>query len=333
MPDSVSLPFCVPCFAFTPSLAAPGLAMNGHPTAYNGYLNQCTFISCGRKFLTGFTSPQLNLPRANIHSFTYLEKYGIALRFGYPYYKTIIKQMLNEGFYVLFNGIDDYYIPGKCWYGIRHMSHDGVICGYDESDSTFSIAVYDINWLFNLIRVPQDCLMEGIGACLKNKQYGNLTAFKVRENTTVNLDEKLILHNLKEYVSQTVDKFPLDQQGMVEGIAVQDFLAMYMDKLKDGSIPAEKVDWRAIRPVWEHKKCMLDRIKAIEAKNNWEPELSTEYATLVEDSNLARMMLAMFHKNQKMTLLDKMKNIILSCKDKEEKLLNDLIKRMEDANI
>ena len=333
MPDSVSLPFCVPIFSFTPGFAAPGFAMNGHPTAYNAYLNQATSIGCTRKFLRGFTSPQVGIPRAKIVDFSCVERCAVPSRFGYPYYKDIIKLMMNQGFYVYFTGIDDFYIPGKCWYGIRHMAHDGIICGYDDNDKTYSIAAYDTNWLFGLIKIPQDSLIEGLNACINNQEYGWLTAIKMKENAVVSLDEKMILRNLKTYVDQTVDKYPFEQDGWIEGIATHDFLAMYMDKLKDGSIPAEKVDWRTLRPVWEHKKCMLDRIKAIEEKHGWNSELSIKYAPLVEDANRGRMMLAMFHRNQKFSLLDKMKNILLSLGEREAEILKELIKRMEDEMI
>lgn len=330
MPDFVSLPFCVPTFSTTPGFAAPEIAMQGHPTAYNSCLNQLTTPFCNRRFLFGFTSPQVGMRRSGIHCFDCLEKYSVSSRFGYPHYRDIIKRMLDEGFYIFFTGIDDFYIPEKCWYGIRHMSHDGIICGYDDRDDTYSIAAYDMNWLFRLIRIPQNSFIEGLYACIKNKQFGELTAFKMKENTVVNLDEKLILRYLKEYVEKTADKFPLNQPWDVEGIAVQDFLIMYLEKIEEGSIPSDKMDWRALRPIWEHKRCMLDRIKAIEKKRGWNDELSTQYAPLVEDANRVRMMYAMYHKTQKQSLLDKMKAGILVVRNKEEEILKEFIKRMEE---
>ena len=90
MPDSVSLPFCVPWFACTQGCAAPGIAMAAHPTAYNGYLNQCTTRSCNRRFLQGYTSPQVGIPRVGMSAFNFFEKYVVASRFGHQFYKTII---------------------------------------------------------------------------------------------------------------------------------------------------------------------------------------------------------------------------------------------------
>ena len=127
MNDSVMLPFCVPWFASTQCYAAPGLAMAGHPTAYNGYLNQCITLICSRRFLRGYSGPQLWIPKANIGNFDFLEKFTMASKYGHPYFKTIIRQMLDDGYYVYFNGVDDFYMPGKSWYGIRHMNHNGII--------------------------------------------------------------------------------------------------------------------------------------------------------------------------------------------------------------
>ena len=329
MAKSVSLPFCTPVLATVQGSAAIGLGINGHPTAYNGVLNQLASLTCIRRFLRGYTTPQTAIPGANIYNFSFFERHGVTSRFGVSFFEEEIKQMLDEGYYVYFTGVDDFYIPGKSWYGIRHMAHDGILCGYDDDDRTFSIASYDINWVFNLFLTPQECFIEGINACYSNKQYGAITAYKLKPNTTVNLDLNMILRNVKQYMDVTIDKVPLDQDGPVSGIAVHDLLAMYIDKLKDGSIPSDKMDWRAIRPVWEHKRCMLDRIKAVEGKKEWDSELSDRYAPLVDEANRVRGMYAMYHKNQKAVLLDRIKNGLLGLREKEFDILQAFIKRLE----
>lgn len=329
MAKAVSLPFCVPWFAFTQGHAAPGIAMVSHPTAYNSYLNQCITLNCSRRFLFGYSSPSISLSRGSIYDFSCLERHGVSTKFCYPYHPKIIKQMLDEEYYIYFSEVDDFYLPGKSWYGTRHMLHDGIICGYDDNEKTYSIAAYDINWVFNLIRVPQECFSEGFLAGLQESKLGAITAYKVKDEN-VNLDENLILYHLKNYIAKTVDTYSLKYPNAVEGIAVHDFLVMYLDKLIDGSIPSDKMDWRALRPVWEQKQCMLDRIKAIEEKRGWDSDLSSNYAPLVSDSNRARMMYAMYHKNKKEGLLEKVKNGIITVKERECEVLKDLIKRMEE---
>ena len=329
MNDKVALSFHVPMFATTQGQAAPGIAIENHPNAFNAVLNQCTTISCIRRFLRGFTTPQTGVPRLGIHAFPFLEKYIVSFRYAHQYSKEIIKQMLDEGFYVYFTQVDDFYLPGKSWYGTRHMEHDGIICGYDESDETYSIAAYDINWIFRLIRIPQKSFMEGLNACIENKQFGNITAYKMKD-VEVRLDEVLILKNLKDHLNTTIDKVSLESDGWVSGIAVHDLLAMYIDKLKDESIPHEKMDWRALRPVWEHKKCMLERLRRIEEKHEWEPVYSKKYEPLVELANRVRMMYAIYHKTSKKAILDSIHHGLLELGKREFEILSEFTVKMEE---
>ena len=328
MPKSVLLPFHIPIFATTQGSAAPCLALAEHPTAYNQILNQCTSLSCTRKFIRGFTTPQVGFQRLSIIGMPCLERYQISFRYTRPYIKEIIKQMIDEGYYVYYQGVDDFYLPGKSWYGTRHMSHDGIICGYDEADNTYSVAAYNINWVFDLIRIPQECFMQGIDSMLEQEIYGHLLAYKVKDQD-VELNEKIIIKYLKEYLSHEVEKFPAEEDGRVYGIAVYDFLAMYIGKLKDGSIPYEKMDWRAIRPVWEHKKCMLERILAIESKRGWDNSLSDAYRSLVDQADKIRMMYAVYHKMGRVSILDGVGKGLLEIKGKEKDILNKLIDKME----
>ena len=241
--------------------------------------------------------------------------------------------MLDERFYVRYTDIDDFYLPNKSWYGIRHMFHDGIICGYDDNDSTFSIAAYDSNWIFRLIRIPQKCFLQGLDAAFENDRYGNITAYKVKENTVIEINEGNISKLLKEYLDSNFEKYPADKDGDVRGIVVHNYLAMYIDKLKDGSIPYEKMDWRALRPIWEHKKCMYERIKAIEAKNGWGDELSNRYAPIVAKADRLRMMYAMYHKNNNNKLLDKIRDGLLDLADRDKELVEELVNRLEALTI
>lgn len=330
MADCVQLAYEYPWFAFTQGTAAPCIALRNHPTAYNAILNQCTTLSCTRRFLDGFTTPQVGIPRLNIHSFPGIERYGVALRFTHDRFREIVKKMLDEGFYIYFGGVDDYFLPGKSWYGIRHMSHDGILCGYDDNDGTYSVAAYDSDWVFRLIRIPQDCFREGLESGISQGWNGNLFAYRMR-NGEIQPDEKQMLRYLKAHVDADMDHFPLTERGNVEGIAVQGFLALYIGKLMDGSIPADRMDWRVLRPVWEHKKCMLDRLIALEALHGWEPEFSSRYRPLVDAANRNRMMYAVYHKNRRPELLENVRKGLLDGKEQERAILCDFIRKTEET--
>lgn len=93
------------------------------------------------------------------------------------------------------------------------------------------------------------------------------------------------------------------------------------------------MDWRALRPVWEHKKCMLDRIKAVENKNGWDKELSENYVPVVDKANRIRMMYAMYHKNHNNALLDKIRLGLIEIKKMDEDLITKFIKRLEEITV
>ena len=329
MPKSVALPFIVPNFATLQSSGAAEFAMIGHPTAYNQTLNQAANIRCSRKFLKGFSSPQVSIPNISIEAYKFIEKYSVNFRYVYDFCLDIIKTMLEDGMYILYNGVDDFYLPGKSWYGTRHMHHTGIICGYDDNDETISIAAHDINWVYNMIRVPQKCFLKALRSSLDDKQYEKMIAYKIKENTVVEINENEMLKALKEYFDSSFEKYPIDKEGYVKGTVVHDYIAMYIDKLNDGSIPYEKMDWRALRPVWEHKKCMLDRIKAIEKKKGWSNELSEHYAPIVEKADRIRMMYAMYHKNHNNRLLNKIRDGLLELSKDDRVLVEEFIKKLE----
>ena len=329
MAKSVALPFIVPNFATLQSTGAAEFAMIGHPTAYNQTLNQATNICCSRKFLKGFTSPQVSIPNIYIDAYNFIERYSLNFRYIYDFCLGIIKTMLDERMYILYDEVDDFYLPGKSWYGTRHIHHTGIICGYDDNDETISIAAHDINWVYNMLRVPQKCFLEALKSSLDEKRYGKMTAYKIKENTVAEINEKQMLKFLKEYIDSSFEKYPIDKQGEVRGTVVHDYLAMYIEKLQDGSIPYEKMDWRALRPMWEHKKCMLDRITAVEKKKGWTNELSERYSPIVEKANRIRMMYAMYHKNHNDKLLDKIRDGLLDIAQRDKELVGEFIKKLE----
>lgn len=329
MNRSVNLPYETPMFASTQGTAAACIAMTGHPTAFNQMLHQATSLFCTTKFLNGYTTPEVTIPYTGIQYFKCIEQYVANFRLVPNNYLDIIKQMLGEGFYVVYTGVDDYYLPNKSWYGTRHMYHDGIICGYDVVEGTFSIAAYDINWVFRLISVPIDCFVQAVESAMSENVYGIFTAYRVKANTVVDLDEGEILENLKTYMDSDFEKYPVGAAGSAWGCVVHKYLALYVDMLRDGKIPYDKMDWRILRPVWEHKKCMLMRIQKVEQKLGWNSELSDAYAPIVDKANRVRMAYAMYHRKRRDSMLDGIRNDLLDVGKMDRQLVGEFIDKLE----
>ena len=326
MKKSVMLPYKYPTFATVQWSAALSIAVDTHPTAYNIFLNEAATFECSTSFLNGCWSINTNISNMNYKIMPGFESYWINLKFTHKYCKEIIKDMLDGGYYVHCTGVDDYYLPGKSWYGLRHIPHDCIICGYDDEADTFSIAAHNIHWVFDLFPVPQGDFEQSVESCLGLGYCGVLIAYRLKdENFT--LREDRILKNVRQYLIEE----EANEDNIIHGIATHDYIAKYMRRLRDGSIPYERLDWRALRPVWEHKKCMYDRIRAVEEKRGLGDGLSSEYRAVVDLSNRIRMIYAVYHKKQKDSLLDAIENGLAKIKATEKDILERFVTVLESG--
>lgn len=329
MADAVSLPFFVPVFATVQGSIASSLALAKNETGYNAILNQCATVACKRRSLHDFSSYEIYVPGLAPECFACLERYALSLRFAAPYAHELIKRMLREGYYVNYTLIDDFYIPGKSWYGERHLSHDGIICGYDDSDMTYSIAAYDSEWKFSLIRAPQESLMRGIESSMEMGEMGELIAVRMRDGR-VELDIDMILKKVRGYMDSDLQKYPPEVNKKAQGAVIYDYLMKYMDALSDGSVSHDRMDWRALRPVWEHKRCMLDRIRAVESKLSMNDSISKDYEPLIALSDELRMMYAFYHRKPRVSALGRIRVGLSELKERELAILEKFVKETEE---
>ena len=155
------------------------IAVN-NPTIRNWYLNETTDLTCNRRFLNGLTTPEITVPYSSLWDCPYFEIIGVSSHFVGGYINRIIREMLDAGYYVVFDGIDDYYVEGKSWYKERHFNHDGLICGYDMDEKTYCLYSYDSKWLYRKFWTSQHSFNAGRIAMEKQGCYANFYAFKAK---------------------------------------------------------------------------------------------------------------------------------------------------------
>ncbi len=339
MAKSVRLPIVDPPFATYHTYASGGAVIKNNPSILNWYYNRASLLRCDRRFLGGYTSPGVYVSDVNMHHIPHLECREIPMEPLGENIHSVIRELLDNEYYVHFYDIDDYYMMGKSWYMERHFPHDGLICGYDENDSTYSIYAYDKSWLCRVFKCPVACFEEGRQASFENGIFGKLVAIKPKE-TQVALDCKAMCQNLKIYLNSSLEKFPPDlksnplkKQLVVTGLAVHDYICIYLDKLLDGSIPYERMDRRVFRLIWEHKRVMHDRFRIVEEALGLDNKLSESYAEVVKKADNARMLYASYHMKRRDPLLEHLKKILQSIKEEEKPLIHAFIKKVEECNI
>lgn len=322
----VELPLEEPVYS-TYHFQGPGTAViANNPSIRNFYLNKIMLLTCSRKFLSGFTTPELKIPYSSYTDNPYLDKKRFSFEYLQGYINTVIKNLLDAGYYVGFGGVDDYYIKGKSWYKERHFNHDGLICGYNREDKTYCIYAYDSNWIYRKFWTPQSCFEAGRKALRKKGVYADICAVKPMEEK-VEFSPETSLNTISEYLDSSLEKYPEECDGEVRGIVVHEYIAKYVGRLFDGSIPYEKMDWRVFRLIWEHKKVMLERIQCIENALGIKSDTSEKYAPLVKESDNIRMLYASHHMHRRDSLLPIIQKKLLAVKAEEEKLLKELLEK------
>lgn len=319
------LPIIEPLYSTYHNQGPCSAIIEKNQTITNWVLNNCMFLICTRRFMLGFTSPEINVYKTAWHENPFLEKIGIPMKFFKNHTISVITNLIDEGYYVHFGGIDDYYMKGKTWYKERHFYHDGLICGYNKSEKTFCVYAYDENWVYRKFWLPQTCFEEGRKAAFKNGVYGKIVAIKPKEDIVIDFSPKEVLSKLAKYNESTLEDYPEDVQGVVWGTVVHDYIAKYLSKLRDGSIPYEKMDRRVFRLIWEHKKVLLQIIKKIEETFNLNGEISGEYENIVEEADCLRMLYASYHMKRRDSLIPILEKRLMIIKEKEQKLLKSLL--------
>lgn len=322
----IELPLVEPIYS-TYHNQGPGTAiLINNQSIRNWYLNQVINLTCNRKFLSGFTTPEIGVADSSWNSNPYFDKKWYNMQFLKGHIHYVIRNLLDAGYYVCFNGIDDYYVEGKSWYREKHFKHDGCICGYDQVNKTYCIYSYDKNWLYHKFWTSQKSFDAGRNAMFKQGTYGYVCGIKPKDDQ-VEFSSDLALMKITEYLDSNMEKYPESGEGNVVGIVVHDYIEKYVGKLYDGSIPHEKMDRRVFRLIWEHKKAMLERIQLIEKELSFDNALSEAYKEVLREADNCRMLYAAHHMKQRNSVLPVIQKKLLSLKVLEQRILEQLIEK------
>ncbi len=328
MNKRVELPLIDPLYGTYHHYGLTTSIVKDNPTIRNWFLNNAINLGCNRKFLLGFTTPEITVENAGHLSRGLFEMVRYPMRFLGGYINFLFYNLLDAGYYIYFAGIDDYYVEGKSWYKEKHFNHNGIICGYDRNESTYCIYAYDSNWIFRKFWTPQKAFNKGREAMFKKGVFGSMCAIKPMD-CIVEFSIEKVLKGIVDYLDSDINKYPEDGDGDVKGIVVHEYIAKYIDKLYDESIPYNRMDRRVFRLIWEHKKVMLERVKKIEQDLQLSEEISEEYEHLVSEADIIRMLYASHHMKRRDSVLPIIKKKLFKIMDDERRLLTLLVEKVE----
>lgn len=326
MKKKVELPLVEPIYSTYHNQGTGAAIIFDNPSIKNWYYNQAVILTCNRRFLKGYTTPEIRVEGSLWSDNPYIERKSYYMRFlkGYTHY--VIKNLLDEGYYVAFGGIDDYYIEGKSWYKKRHFFHDGCICGYDQENKMYCIFAYDKDWIYKKFWTPKKSFDAGMKSSFKQENYTSIFGLKPKADR-VEFSANIALKKIEEYLDSSFEKYPETEEGTVYGFIVHDYMIKYIDKLYDESIPYEKMDWRVLRVIWEHKKVMKTRIELIEKELYLGSDISSAYLSIVKEADNARMLYASHNMKRRDAILPIVKKKLIYIKERECELLTNLLEK------
>lgn len=328
MNKKVELPLVEPLYSTYHMQGTDTAIIVNNPSVRNWHMNNIMILTCTRRFLNGYSSPEIYIEYSSWEKNPTHEKVWYSLEFLKGHTHSVIRNFIDKGYYVYFVRLDDYYIEGKTWYKQRHFIHDGLICGYDRDNKTYCIYAYDTDWVYRKFWTPQSAFEASRKAMYNKGDFGRICGIKPTQEQ-LPFSPSSVRKGLKIYLDSTMENYPLDGPDRARGLVVHDYIALYLDKLINETIPYEKIDKRVFRVIWEHKKGMLERIQKYEKALNMDNSLSTEYESVVSLADNARMLYASHCIKRRDALLSVLKKKLFEMKDKEEKILSKLLETEE----
>ncbi|MFT5369860.1 MAG: hypothetical protein ACI8V2_004838 [Candidatus Latescibacterota bacterium] len=207
----------------------------------------------------------------------------------------LIRRAILSGRYVQVC-VDEFEIPGKKAFHKRHLLHELFIYGFDDYGLCVETLGFQETGDFASARVAYDDLQRAFDAGATNNAYDpeGLRLFSMDEKTSYRFDIRAVLEGLEDYVSSrnTSERFRMLSEP-IDGVFG---LATYRCLIEACAQLFSHPQWFDIRPLhilWEHKVCMLRRIRYLEREGYLNPSdgFGDLYASVETDTRTLRMMM------------------------------------------
>lgn len=330
MSRAVELPLIAPLYATYHYQGTATAILAKNPTIRNWYLNEAVSPLCNTHFLTEPVQTCIRVENGSVGGNRYFDITRIPtahLGGGIP---ALIRALLDDGYYVWFEGVDDYYVQGKSLYHKQHFSHDGLICGYDDDRDTYRLYAYDEHWVYRTFDTPQKAFAAGQDAMLAKGVCRPLCGIRPR-TAQVRLNPRRIGERLEDYLTVSVRPAAKPAETLCCGIAVQGLMKRYLDNIESGAHPLDRLDHRVFRMIWEHKAVMQTRLRAVEEKLSLGERFSVRYAPVAAIANDLRLMFASYCLKPRQMLLPLMREKLDALTSAEQEILPPVIHTIKEA--
>lgn len=160
--------------------------------------------------------------------------------------------------------IDMYYIKGHSFYGKEHRQHGALLYGADDEACCFYAMLYNEDSSYTEAVIPFDMFLEGYHGPCGEWQAVYIDFLTINYDACVDYHFYSIQHKLRCYLESK--NYDVDNLKYHKNISITDYGVAACHRLREhieGAAAAGEIDRRFVSVFYEHKKCMMFRIKMI----------------------------------------------------------------------
>lgn len=318
------LPYIAPTYRTYNYMACLDVCAQGDPRMDNWVLNYYTSWCCEKNETGNPKVPAVRIPYSQIWRVPiFFNHCRISKKYIQNCYTQVFKNFLNDGCYIYFNIVDDYYMQIKPAYKRYHYPHDGLITGYDEEKKVYYVSTYTKSGNFENVEVSfGEFNRAWHSRYMDNTALGaDIIGLKLHPEEKYEPLVDKILEDIHRYVSSEVTE-EHKRQDSVFGLAVYHEIERFFQAVLQNGYPC--YDKRLFRLIYEHKLSMYRRLKYLNEESIVPPETVKSYKEVLDIANKTYMLHLKYLMTDNTDCLCKMHQNIREIADRESRLLSKI---------
>ena len=285
--------------------------------------------------------PSLSLLNIQLFNRRILEKIG-----AMPLNEFLVRCVDDELYVRLY--VDEFFIPDRTAYKRAYMPHKLLLFGYDRRLSCFDIIGFRKNGQYAPSRVNFADLERAFYSAKLTEEVqtverddrdlalGNpaeIWLARLNRERKCIFDVQLVIEQLVDYLSSenTAMRFRmLDTSYYGQEGSGMDVYGCIRRRLEYSLEHPDFCDFISLHILWEHKKCMLLRIKYMEEHRYLDPGdlLFEAYKEIESQAQILRMMILRFQMQRDRRIVERLISRLDQCSQMEEPLLKKLLEKI-----
>jgi len=198
----------------------------------------------------------------------------------------LVKNSINNNYYIYLN-LDEFYVPQRFSYKVKHFSHDCLIHGYDLEKKEIYLFGYSSKWQIESTSISFDEFeLAYMNLELIDTELTYINLYRCKESGQYALKLDMIVKQLIEYLEgiNSSEQFSMLKEPFERayGMNFYQYIGEYLLNCETYNI---EYDIRVFHFLFEHKKIMENRIRyLLETSRIKDEALLNDWEGIAEDA-------------------------------------------------